>query len=135
MKQPSTILTTFKLEDEGVCKIRFTEKGWRVISSTLEAEEMRESFLHLTEESAAEITEACRDQIIRYRFCQWNKEKKGSPKVFPGLGESVEKKYLKGLSHDEQERIGNGGKKSGFWRTPQDIAKMFDKIKLEMENK
>lgn len=84
----------------GILKIEFSETGYKVVEDTTQGQITR--FLGISEESAGEITEACRDQIIKYMF----QRKKG----LPALGATPQQRYFKGLNPEDLERIGKEDK-------------------------
>lgn len=86
-----------------VCIVEFTEQGYNVIS---DARRVKVGYLHICEESAKEISDACRDQIINYLF--------NHPRDLPGVGKTPQNQYFVGLSTDDLERIGNKGKKGYY---------------------
>jgi len=94
------------------CVIEFTENGYNILKDTipthriewLNKDKKAVSYLHICEESAEEITEACRNQIVKYLYTHNND-------MTPGLGATITEKYFKGLTRDEAESIGNDGKK------------------------
>jgi hypothetical protein len=99
--------------DGGECIIEFTETGYNIIKDTRAThkidflnEEFKGGYLHICEESAEEITEACRNQIIKYFY--------NHDKLLPGLGATVTERYFKGLTREEAEKIGNEGKKAFY---------------------
>ena len=82
--------------------IEFTEDGWQVIEDTRKPDDKLTGYLHWYEDiSANEITDAVRDQIIKYYY--------NHPRNLPGVGATPQKRYMQGLSIEERERIGNGG--------------------------
>lgn len=83
--------------------VEFSETGYKVISDT---RQWSGGYLHICEESAAAITEACRDQIVKYMF----KHESG----LPGLGATPQHRYFKGLTTEDVEKIGNDGKKAYY---------------------
>jgi hypothetical protein len=115
--QSSTILKAEYFE-KGVnyeCIIEFSESGYNILNDTIPTHRMEwlnkdkksVSYLHICEESAEQITEACRNQIIKY-FYNHNND------MTPGLGATVTGRYFKGLTHGEAETIGNRGKKAYY---------------------
>ncbi len=108
-KSPSTILkadgsVNDSAESAGeICTIEFTEQGYNVIS---DARRIKIGYLHICEESADQVTDACRDQIVNYLF--------NHPQDLPGVGKTPQKQYFAGLSTADTERIGNKGKKAYY---------------------
>lgn len=109
-KSPSTILKAIgtprdyrggPLEE---VVIEFTERGYTILSG--DPHKIRPTYFHTCDESAPEITDACRDQIVKYLF-------KHSMDL-PGIGRPVQWQYFAGLTSADVERIGNDGKK-GFY--------------------
>jgi hypothetical protein len=86
----------------GSCRVKFTEDGYEILSDD---REVQEGYLHVYPESAEAITEACRDQIIKYFYSHdvWGGE--------PGLGASPQTQYFGGLSLSDREAIGNKGER------------------------
>jgi len=84
--------------------IEFTEQGYEVLSG--DPRRIKTAYYHLCDESADEITDACRDQIVKYLF--------GHSMDLPGIGRPVQWQYFAGLSTADVERIGNEGKKAYY---------------------
>ena len=95
--------------------IEFTENGYNILKDTIPTHRIERlnkdkkavSYLHICEESAEEITETCRNQILKYLYTHDND-------MTPGLGATVIERYFKGLSRAEAEKIGNEGKKAYY---------------------
>ena len=105
-KSPSTILRADGYSRDGAaeaCVIEFSERGYTVLSDT---RRLKVGYLHICDESAGEISERCRDQIIRYMFSH--------PDGLPGIGRTTQKQYFAGLSTADVERIGNEGRKAYY---------------------
>lgn len=102
MKQTSTKLTSYCYFG-GKAVIEFTESGFFVIEDSRES---KTGYLHFDENSAGEITDAVRDQIIRYTVTH--------PQDLPGVGVTAQQKYFSGLTIKDIEQIGNDGKRV-FW--------------------
>jgi hypothetical protein len=83
--------------------VEFTESGWAVIE---DSREVKVGYLHITEDSAEAITDACRDTMIRY-FYQHDENT-------PGIGATPQKKYWGDLTREDLERIGNSGKRGYY---------------------
>lgn len=82
--------------------IEFTEDNWTVVEDTRSPDDNLRGYLHWYEDiSAEEITDKVRDQIIKYYY--------NHPDNLPGVGATPQKRYMKGLSIEERERIGNSG--------------------------
>jgi hypothetical protein len=87
----------------GETVIRFDDDGYTVVKDTADRIRGRHvGYLHICEQSAPVVTDACRDQMIRYLF--------DHPPDLPGLGSTPQRRYFAGLSSADLERIGNGGK-------------------------
>ena len=86
-----------------ICTVEFTEQGYKVIS---DARRVKIGYLHICDESAESVTDACRDQIINYLF--------NYPQDLPGVGKTPQKQYFAGLTTVDIERIGNKGKKGYY---------------------
>ena len=84
----------------GECLVKFSESGYEVIKDN---RDIRVGYLHICTESSEQITDMCRDQIIKYMY--------NTPRKMPGIGTTVISKYFGGLTKAEAEAIGNGGKK------------------------
>lgn len=80
----------------GTCVIQFTETGCEIISDT---RRVKDGYLHICEKSADAITDACRDSIIKYLYSH-------DVATLPGIGETPQAAYFKGLSRSDTERIG-----------------------------
>lgn len=115
--ETSTILKAEHFE-KGVnyeCIVRFTEHGYDILVDTipthriefLNKEKKAVAYLHIYEDSAEEITESCRNQIIKYLYQHDND-------LMPGIGATVTERYFKGLTRYEAEKIGNDGKKAFY---------------------
>lgn len=102
MKSKTTILRAY-CTTGGSCTILFDEIGWKVLNDTRQS---NLGYLHMCEESAPEITEKCRNSIIRYFY--------GHAPELPGLGASPQQAYWKNLSIKNIEDIGNNGKMSYY---------------------
>ncbi len=87
----------------GECIIEFNETGFEIIKDDRQC---KDGYLHIINESANEITEACRNQIVQY-FYNHSREA-------PGIGATATDRYFKGLTRDEAEKIGNEGKKAFY---------------------
>ena len=114
--QTSTMLKAIDFNNgkSGECVIEFTETGYNVIHDTRTVhrvdfldKEYKEGYLHICEESADEITEACRNQIIIYFYNHDNN-------LLPGIGATVTECYFEGITIKEAEKIGNNGKKAYY---------------------
>lgn len=99
----ATILTAYS-HFGGCCRVEFTEDGCTVLSDD---RKVKVGYLHVYEDSAEAITDACRDQMIRYFFG-------GDLRVVPSIGASAQHRYFAGLSVKDIERIGNGGGKGSY---------------------
>lgn len=93
--------------------IRFDEQGYEVIEDTVpryihsfSKGHFNGGYLHISDESAPVITDACRDQIVRYMF--------NRPRNLPGLGATPQHRYFQDLTTEDIERIGNDGKRSYY---------------------
>lgn len=87
-----------------VCQItiEFTEDGWRVLKDNRPTGYNVCGYLHVIEGVSAEaVTDAVRDQIIRYYY--------NHPKNLPGIGATPQTQYMNGLTIEDRERIGNDG--------------------------
>ncbi len=93
----------------GSCRVEFTETGYTVISDD---RKVKVGYLHVCDDSPETITEACRDQIIRYFFRPIRFDK--SADSLPTLGATTQRRYFAGLSIQDIERIGNNGER-GFY--------------------
>ncbi len=97
------------------CVIKFTETGYNILKDTipthriewLNKDKKAVSYLHICEESAEEITDACRNQIVKYLYTR-------NTDMTPGLGATVTDRYFKDLTREEAEDIGNAGKKAYY---------------------
>lgn len=98
MTQESTTKLTAYGYFGGECVVEFTESGYSVLSDT---REIKTGYLHICDDSADAITDACRDQIIKYFFTHERPE--------PGIGATPQKKYFSGMTTEEFEAIGNNG--------------------------
>lgn len=100
---------TFSAEDHvgGRCRIKFSEEGYTVLEfSPKSVLGGVNDYLHVGEGAPEEITEACRNQIIKYFF--------NHPDSFPGVGASIQTAYFLGLTTEEMERIGNNGERAYY---------------------
>lgn len=102
MQSKSTRLTAYSLRNEAVI-VEFTETGYVVVLDERKDPNGYSGYLHYYEGSSAEsVTEAVRDQMIKYFFTH--------PENLPGIGATPQQKYWDGLSITDIERIGNDGK-------------------------
>lgn len=87
--------------------VEFTESGYRVTKDNRPTGYNICGYLHIEDGvSADEITDAVRDQIIKYYFSH--------PQNLPGIGATPQTQYMSGLSLEERERIGNSGKRAFY---------------------
>lgn len=97
----TTILTAYW--QGGGCRVEFSESGWTVLEDT---RDINLGYLHCYDDSAEEITDDCRNQIIRYIFAH--------QKGLPGVGATPQHRYFRGLNTADIERIGNDGKRAFY---------------------
>ena len=95
--------TTLEAIYGGSCVVKFSESGYEVISDT---RSVKVGYLHITDESAADITDECRNQIITYMFSH--------PDNMPGIGQTTMEQYFAGLTKADVAAIGNNGKKAFY---------------------
>ncbi len=100
--RPSTILKATSYFG-GSCLVEITETGWRVL---IDDRNTKDGWLHICDLSAPAITEACRDQLLKYMYIPCTS--------VPGVGASPQRQYLAGMSLAERERIGNDGKRAYY---------------------
>lgn len=106
VKAASTVLMadeTRIIGQDEICIVEFNETGFKVVQDT---RRVKVGYLHICDLSAGEITDACRDQIIKYLF--------NHPAGLPGVGKTPQHKYFAGLKTVDVERIGNEGK-NGYY--------------------
>jgi hypothetical protein len=101
-KKTSTILKAYSYFG-GNAEVEIHEKGWGLLSDT---REVKDGYLHIFDGSAEEITDACRDMMIRYFF------RHGSD--MPGLGATPQQRYFSALSIEDIQIIGNEGCKAYY---------------------
>lgn len=104
MKEKSTRLYGHPIYGTGRIIIEFDENGWQVIEDT-RSEGHIGGYLHLgvaeDEVSSEEITNAVRDNIIKYMYKH--------PMDLPGLGATPQRQYFDKLTLNDLEAIGNDG--------------------------
>jgi len=91
----------------GHCLVSFSETGFEVIEDT---RDYKDGYLHIFENSATAITDACRNQIIKYFYNHRSFDVNS-----PGIGATPQHQYFSNLSIEEMENIGNNNKKC-FYR-------------------
>lgn len=118
MSETSTILVShpypptnsFEFENGEPCQIavEFSEEGWRVLKDNRPTGYKPTGYLHVNDMSAESITDEVRDEIVKYYYQH--------PKNLPGIGATPQRQYMRGLSIDDRERIGNDGRSSLYAR-------------------
>lgn len=110
MKKKSTRLYGYPVIGDGRIVIEFNEAGWHIVEDSRSSDHIG-GYLHIGDDSADEITEAVRDNIIKYMY---QADRINSPQHLPGVGATPQHKYMKGLSIDDLEAIGNDGKRAFY---------------------
>ena len=86
---------------DGDTIIRFSEAGYEILHDGGD-----KSYLHVCDESALAVTDACRDQMLRYYYTH--------DRNLPGLGSTPQTLYFRGLTIDQCEAIGNSGQRAYY---------------------
>lgn len=112
MKSNSTKLASYpymvdRHKPQAEIIVEFSESGYRVLSDTRETGYNINGYLHCYDDlSAVEITDAVRDQIIKYYY--------NHPDNLPGIGATPQRQYMSGLSIEQRETIGNNGEQTFY---------------------
>jgi hypothetical protein len=117
-EQNETILTANEDKGEWV-SIKFDETGWEIVEDTRKDKGKSSGYLHcyfnsalVVPVSARAVTEAVRDQMIKYYYNHdiWS---------LPGIGATPQRRYFRDLTTEEREAIGNNGKKCYYVAHPE----------------
>jgi len=92
----------------GVCVIKFDENGYTIVKNTTVPPCV--SYLHITEDSSASVTNAVQNQLIKYFYQH--------PSSLPALGATPQDRYLKGVSIKERERVAGVVPGSVYYNAP-----------------
>lgn len=96
------ILAAENMVNQDYIEIEFSPAGWRILKD--ERKDKNDVFcgyLMDTEDAPQTADPAACESLIKYFF--------DHPKTLPGVGEFVQKRYLKNYSIQDRERIGNDG--------------------------